>query len=53
MGKIAIITLNDYFNYGNRLQNLALQYFLDTKIKKIRSYSIWHNAKLLKHEKNI
>lgn len=34
MGKIAIITLNDYFNYGNRLQNLALQYFLDTKIKK-------------------
>ena len=25
MGKIAIITLNGYFNYGNRLQNFALQ----------------------------
>lgn len=25
MGKIAILTLNGYFNYGNRLQNYALQ----------------------------
>lgn len=50
MGKVAIITLNDYFNYGNRLQNMALQYFLDTKIKKVRSYSIWHNTKLLKYK---
>lgn len=50
MGKVAIITLNDYFNYGNRLQNMALQYFLDTKLKKVRSYSIWHNTKLLKYK---
>ena len=25
MGKIGLITLNGYFNYGNRLQNYALQ----------------------------
>ncbi len=28
--RIAIITLNGYFNYGNRLQNYALQRVLDT-----------------------
>ena len=30
MKKIAIITLNGYFNYGNRLQNYALQTFLES-----------------------
>lgn len=25
MKKVAIVTLNGYFNYGNRLQNYALQ----------------------------
>lgn len=30
MRKIAIITLNGYFNYGNRLQNYALQTFLES-----------------------
>lgn len=29
MSKIGIITLNGYFNYGNRLQNLALQNYLE------------------------
>lgn len=28
MGKIGIITLNGYFNYGNRLQNYALEQVL-------------------------
>src|SRR5690625_2987131 len=28
MAKIGIITLNGYFNYGNRLQNYALQEML-------------------------
>ena len=28
MKKIAILTLNGYFNYGNRLQNYALERFL-------------------------
>ena len=28
MLKVGIITLNGYFNYGNRLQNYALQKFL-------------------------
>lgn len=30
MKKIAIVTLNGYFNYGNRLQNYALQEFLNS-----------------------
>ena len=30
MKKIAILTLNGYFNYGNRLQNYALQEILKT-----------------------
>lgn len=30
MKKIAIATLNGYFNYGNRLQNYALQEFLNS-----------------------
>ena len=41
MGKIGIITLNGYFNYGNRLQNFALQrtlekmgYEVDTILKR-------------------
>lgn len=33
MLKIGIITLNGYFNYGNRLQNYALQNFLKNKYK--------------------
>lgn len=30
MAKIGIITLNGYFNYGNRLQNYALQSYLES-----------------------
>lgn len=28
--KIGIVTLHGYYNYGNRLQNYALKYFIDT-----------------------
>lgn len=53
MNKIGIITLNGYFNYGNRLQNFALQETLKTYdyevetiwIKKVSSKA---NSNLLK-----
>lgn len=31
--KVAIITINDNNNYGNRLQNYALQKYLFSKLK--------------------
>lgn len=42
MKKIAIITLNDYFNYGNRLQNYALQEVLNSFSDDITVESIWY-----------
>lgn len=37
MKKIGIITINDFFNYGNRLQNYALTYFLQKMNKNYGS----------------
>ncbi|MFD1861971.1 polysaccharide pyruvyl transferase family protein [Planococcus chinensis] len=37
MRKIAILTLNGYFNYGNRLQNYALQEILEKKGFKVET----------------
>ena len=51
MQKIGIITLNDYFNYGNRLQNTALVYFLNNLDKGNCIDSIWHNTNDLKISK--
>lgn len=39
MKKIGIVTLNGYFNYGNRLQNYALTKYLEGLGYKV--YSIW------------
>ena len=41
--KIAIITINDNNNYGNRLQNYALQQFLFNEIKIEKVYTIWYD----------
>lgn len=41
--KVAIITINDNDNYGNRLQNYALQQFLSNKIKIEEVDSIWYD----------
>lgn len=41
--KIGIITLNGYNNYGNRLQNYALQFFLEKL--NIKSDTIWCDEK--------
>lgn len=40
MKKIAIITLNGYFNYGNRLQNYALQTFLESSGFKVETLKL-------------
>lgn len=45
MKKIGIITLNDNYNYGNRLQNYAAQEFIkkiepNAKVLTIRNYPI-------------
>lgn len=49
MKKIGIITLNDYFNYGNRLQNIALVYFFKSiNNKEFFINSIWYNNKDIK-----
>lgn len=45
MLKIAIITINDNNNYGNRLQNYALQQYLFNKIKIERVDTIWYDPK--------
>lgn len=42
MIKIAIITLNGYFNYGNRLQNYALQIELEKSIEDAIVETVWY-----------
>lgn len=39
--KVGIITLNGHFNYGNRLQNYALQFFLSKFVDEVDS--IWYD----------
>ena len=41
--KISIITINDNNNYGNRLQNYALQKFLIDKLKIKKVDTIWYD----------
>lgn len=41
--KIAIITINDNDNYGNRLQNYALQQYLSNEIKIEKVDTIWYD----------
>lgn len=43
--KIAVITLNQNDNYGNRLQNYALQKYLFDKIKVNKIDTIWYDPK--------
>lgn len=43
MLKIAIITINDNNNYGNRLQNYALQKYLFSKLKIEKVDTIWYD----------
>lgn len=45
MKKIAIITLNGYFNYGNRLQNYALQTFLENMGYKVETIRLNKNGR--------
>lgn len=45
--KIAIITINDNNNYGNRLQNYALQSFLLSKLKIDEVDDIWYKPKYM------
>ncbi len=40
--KLAIITLTDYFNYGNRLQNYALQEVVSKLSKNIIIETVWY-----------
>ena len=40
--KVGVITLNGYFNYGNRLQNYALCSYLN-KIDGVEAENIWYN----------
>lgn len=51
MDKIGIITLNGDFNYGNRLQNFALQYVLKNKDISVDTIII-KEAKSKKIKKN-
>ena len=43
--KILIITINDNNNYGNRLQNYALQKYLFSKLKIEKVDTIWYDPK--------
>lgn len=45
MSKSAIITLNDYTNYGNRLQNYALQRYLEKNNQQVETVVIKRNIK--------
>ena len=50
--RIGIITLNGFFNYGNRLQNYALQEFLKQIVPDAEVNTIWYekdNFKLNEH----
>ena len=44
MRKVAIITLNGYFNYGNRLQNYALQQVLKSFGFHVETILVNHNT---------
>lgn len=48
MKKVAIITLNNYLNYGNRLQNYALQNFLKNLNTNIYLETVWYEKLKLK-----
>lgn len=39
--RIGIITLNGFYNYGNRLQNYALQKFLEKIVPRVYVETIW------------
>lgn len=41
--KVVIITINDNNNYGNRLQNYALQYYLSNEFKIKKIDTIWYD----------
>lgn len=43
MLRIAIITINDNDNYGNRLQNYALQQYLSNEFKVEKIDTIWYD----------
>lgn len=45
MNKSAIITINDYANYGNRLQNYALQKYLEKNNQEVETIVIKRNIK--------
>ncbi len=40
--KIGIVTLNGYYNYGNRLQNYALQNFIESLSENIEVETLWY-----------
>jgi hypothetical protein len=44
MKKVAVITLNGYFNYGNRLQNYAVQEVLKSLGFSVETVLIKHSA---------
>ncbi len=48
MKRIAIITLNDFFNYGNRLQNYALYHALERLGENCRVENIWFKENIYK-----
>ena len=48
MARIGIITLTGYYNYGNRLQNYALQISLNNLLKDTLIESIWYREFQLK-----
>ena len=48
MNKMAIITLNGYFNYGNCLQNYALQQVLTSIARTNIVETIWYKIYTLK-----
>ena len=50
--KIGLITLNGYHNYGNRLQNYALQKFIGNLADDITVDTIWVEDKLEKSISN-
>ena len=52
--KILIVTINDNNNYGNRLQNYALQKYLFNKIKIKQIDTIWYDPQYMyKSKRNI
>lgn len=39
--KIGIVTISDYYNYGNRLQNYAMQYLLENAGHEVTTYGMF------------